>query len=152
MASPSIPVTAEPHRAVPRGLLPLILFCLGHFFVDLYSAGLGVLQPLLLERFGLNFTQAGILGGLLVFSSSVMQPVYGYLSDRIHTRLFTVLTPAIAGLFISTLGIAPSYQWLMLLLLLGGAGIAAFHPQASGRAAFGLDEGRARYMAVYISF
>src|SRR6266545_2492355 len=95
-------------REVARAsLLALILFCLGHFFIALYSSALGVLQPLLLERFGLNFTQAGILGGTLVFSSSVMQPVYGILSDRFHSRLFTALAPAAAGIFISSLGWAP---------------------------------------------
>ena len=45
-------------------LVPLVLFCAAHFFIDLYSASLGVLQPLLLEQFGLTFTHAGILGGV----------------------------------------------------------------------------------------
>ena len=69
-------LAAEPRkRAISTVVwLPLVLFCLGHFFVDLYSAALGVLQPLLLDQFRLNYTQAGILGGVLVFSSSVMQP------------------------------------------------------------------------------
>ncbi len=150
MASPPIPVAAEPHRAVPRGLLPLILFCFGHFFVDLYSAGLGVLQPLLLERFGLNFTQAGILGGALVFSSSVMQPAYGYLSDRFHSRMFTALAPAVAGFFMSTLGWAPGYWGLLAMVVLGGCGMASFHPQAAANAVAGVTVNRARAMAVFI--
>ncbi len=134
------------------GLYSFVLLCGGHFAVDLYSGALGALQPLLIKQHHTSLTQAGILGGLLVFSSSVMQPVYGYLSDRIHSRHFTVLAPAVAGIFISSLGIAPSYLWLMLLVLLGGAGVAAFHPQASSRVALGLEEGRARFMAVFISF
>src|SRR5437763_2024550 len=85
-------------------VLPLVLFCLGHFLVDLYSGALGALQPLLQSRFGLNFTQAGILGGVMVCSSSVMQPVYGLLSDRWRSRFFTALAPALAGIFISSLG------------------------------------------------
>lgn len=134
-----------------RPYLPFLLLCSGHFSVDLYSAALGALQPLLVERFHTTLTQVGILGGLLVFSSSVMQPAYGYLSDRIHTRLFTVLGPAVAGLFISSLGLAPSYLWLLLLVLLGGAGIAAYHPQASARALLGVDQGRGRAMALFVT-
>ena len=61
------------------GGLTLILFSVGHFFVDLYSGSLGVMQPYLIDRYGLSLTQAGLLGGLLVFSSSVTQPLYGYL-------------------------------------------------------------------------
>ena len=55
---------------ISAGLLPLIFFSFGHFCVDVYSSALGILQPLLLDRFHLSLTQAGILGGTLVFSSS----------------------------------------------------------------------------------
>src|SRR5438876_613528 len=123
-------------------LPPLVLFSCGHFFVDLYSIALGVLQPLLLAQYGLSLTQAGLLGGMLVFSSSVMQPVYGYLSDRFHTRLFSVLAPAMAGLFISSLGLASGYWMLMAMVWLGGAGIGAFHPQATANATLGIKSNR----------
>lgn len=144
--------TQSPHaRATRAGLVSLILLSCGHFFIDLYSSALGALQPLLVEQFRLSLTQVGILGGLLVFSSSVMQPVYGYLSDRFHTRLFCALAPAVAGLFISSLGLAPSYGWLLLMVFLGGAGVASFHPQASARAALTVSERRGRTMAIFIS-
>jgi FSR family fosmidomycin resistance protein-like MFS transporter len=138
-------------RAANAGLLTLTLLSLGHFFIDLYSSALGALQPLLKQQFQLSLTQAGILGGLLVFSSSVMQPAYGYLSDRFHTRLFTTLAPAVAGVFISSLGLAPGFGWLLLMVLLGGAGIASFHPQGSARAALTAEARRGRSMAVFIS-
>ena len=133
------------------GFLSLILFSLAHFFIDLYSSALGVFQPLLGDKFHLNLTQAGILGGLLVFSSSVMQPAYGYLSDRFHTRMFSVLAPAVAGIFISTLGLATNFAWLVAMVLAGGCGIASFHPQASARATAGIAGNRGRWMAVFIS-
>ncbi|MDQ6706230.1 MAG: MFS transporter [Acidobacteriota bacterium] len=132
-------------------ILPLVLFSLGHFFVDLYSGSLGVLQPLILRQFGLSFTQAGILGGLLSFSSSVTQPLYGYLSDRFHSRLFTVLAPAVAGIFISTLGWASGFPMLLLMVFLAGAGMASFHPQAASNATNGIERNRARAMAIFIS-
>ena len=112
---------------------------------------MGALQPLLVERFGLSLAQAGILGGVLVFSSSVTQPAYGYLSDRIRTRLFAALGPAVAGVFISALGIARGYEWLLAMVLLGGIGISMFHPQASSRAVLGIESKRGRAMAVFIS-
>ena len=130
--------------------LPLALFCLGHFFVDLYSGALGVMQPVLLDRFRLSYMEAGLLAGVLVFSSSVMQPVYGYLSDRLHSRLFTVLGPAMAGIFISTLGWAPGYGGLLAMVCLGGAGIASFHPQAAANAVANIRKNRGRAMAVFV--
>jgi FSR family fosmidomycin resistance protein-like MFS transporter len=88
----------------------------------------------------------------MVCSSSVMQPAYGYLSDRFHSRLFSALAPAVAGIFITALGVAPSYGWLFLLVALGGAGVASFHPQASARVGLAMTAHRGRWMAVFISF
>ncbi len=142
----------EPARTLQRPIwLPLLLLSAGHFFSDVYSGALGALQPLLVDRFGLTLADAGLLGGMLVFSSSVTQPLYGYLSDRWRTPAFVIAGPAIAGVFISSLGLAPGYGWLLLMVFLGGAGIAAFHPQASASAAAGITEHRGRAMAVFIS-
>jgi hypothetical protein len=112
----------------------LTLFCITHFIIDLYSGALGALQPLLLDQFHMSYTQAGILAGVLSFSSSVLQPGWGYLSDRFHSRLFTALAPAVAGIFISSVGLAPSYPVLLGMVFLGGAGIASFHPHAASNA------------------
>src|SRR5437868_8336582 len=137
-------------RMARHSMLPLVLFCLGHFLVDLYSGALGALQPLLQSRFGLNFTQAGILGGVMVCSSSVMQPVYGLLSDRWHSRLFTVLAPGLAGIFISALGVAPGYLGLLAMVWMSGVGIASFHPQAAANATAGIERNRSGAMAIFI--
>jgi MFS transporter, FSR family, fosmidomycin resistance protein len=150
----SSPAAAAPSEAVPsvarQTVLPLVLFCLGHFLVDLYSGALGALQPLLQSRFGLNFTQAGILGGVMVCSASVMQPVYGLLSDRWRSRLFTALAPALAGIFISSLGWAPGYAGLLAMVWIGGVGIASFHPQAAANATARIQRNRSGAMAIFI--
>lgn len=133
------------------GAITLLLFSLGHFLVDLYSGSMGIFQPLLINRLGLTLTQAGILGGALAFSSSITQPVYGYLSDRFRSRFFSVLAPAVAGIFIAALGGATNYKWALIFALLGGAGVASFHPQASVWAAAGMLSNRGRWMSVFIT-
>ncbi len=146
-----LPRAADVLAGAPLTLLPLVFFSLGHFCVDLYSSALGVLQPLLIDKFGMSFTQVGLLGGVLVFASSVMQPAYGYLSDRFHSRLFTVLAPAVAGIFIAGLGWAPAYTGLLIMVALGGTGIACFHPQAAASATVGIRHNRSGAMAVFVS-
>ena len=67
-------VNAELAPAARVTIISLVLFCVRHFFIDLYSGALGALQPLLVDRFRMSFTEAGILAGVLSFSSSVLQP------------------------------------------------------------------------------
>ncbi len=151
MSSQASALELDPAQSSRSTFPPLVLFSCGHFFVDLYSIALGVLLPLLLAQYGLSLTQAGILGGVLVFSSSVMQPVYGYLSDRFRSHLFTALAPAGAAIFISSLGLASGYGMLLAMVWLGGAAIASFHPQATANATLGIKRNRGRAMATFIS-
>ncbi|HWZ29739.1 MAG TPA: MFS transporter [Bryobacteraceae bacterium] len=136
---------------VRAGILGLVLFCLGHFFIDLYSSAMGAFQILLQQKLHFSLTQAGYLGGIMVFSGSFVQPAYGYLSDRFHSRMFSALAPAVAGIFIACLGLAWNFWAAAALIFLGGVGIASFHPQASARATLGIDNNRGRWMAVFIS-
>ena len=138
-------------RTVRTGVFTLALLSLGHFSVDMYSGAVGALQPRLVERLGLSLTQAGVLGGVFIFASSVMQLSFGYLSDRIHSRLFAALGPAIAALSISCLGLAPGYWWLIALVVVGGFGIASFHPQSSSTVGRAATARRGGWMAVFIS-
>lgn len=140
-----------PARSEPVAFRTLALLSCGHFFIDLYSNALGALQPLLVARHSMSLARAGFLGGLLSFSSSVMQPLYGYLSDRFGFRGFTILAPLIAGVFISCLGLASGFPLLALFVILGGVGIAAFHPQAAEQAASSLRERRGLAMSIFIT-
>jgi FSR family fosmidomycin resistance protein-like MFS transporter len=147
-AVPFTPVNSDGKR---DGYRALALLSFAHFFIDLYSSGLSSFQPMLVERFGLSLAQAGLLAGMLIFSSSLLQPVYGIWSDRTGSRLFTVLAPAMAGVFISSLGVATGYPMLIAMVLLGGMGIASFHPQASANATARIAENKSKWMAVFIS-
>lgn len=133
------------------GVSTVLLFSAGHFFIDLYSGALSIFQPVLIEKLGLSLTQAGILGGALVFSSSVTQPLYGYLSDRYRSPLFSALAPAVAGIFITAMAFASSFPVAVLLAVLGGAGISSFHPQGSAWAAASIRSNRGLWLAVFIS-
>lgn len=128
-----------------------MLLSAGHCCVDMYSSALGALQPFLADQLKLTLTQAGFLGGALVLSSYMMQPVFGFLADRMRTRLFAALGPLIAGVCISSLGLAPGYSALVLLACLGGLGMAMFHPQASAWATVNVAEKRGNSMGIFIS-
>jgi FSR family fosmidomycin resistance protein-like MFS transporter len=128
-----------------------LLFCVSHFVIDLYSIGLGTYQPLLVDKLGLTLSQAGLLAGLFLFSSSLTQPVYGILADRFPVRHFTMLAPLAAASGVALLGLAGNFWTVTVLVLMTGAGIASYHPQATAHATLRMRSHRARWMAIFIS-
>jgi len=109
----------------------LILVSLGHFTIDSYSSFFSPLLPLLVAKLHLNLTLVGSLVALAAVSSSFSQPLFGWLSDRVHRPWFVAFGPLVAAVFLSSVGLAPTYGALIALLMLGGIGVAAFHPQAA---------------------
>lgn len=130
---------------------PFLLLCFGHFAIDFYSAAVATLQPLLADKYSLSLAQVGVLGGVFMFGSAVLQLFFGLLSDRIHSRLFVVLGLVTAGVFLSSLGVAPGYKSLLLIALLGGMGVSAFHPQSTSQAASLAKTRRGLGVAVFIT-
>src|SRR5215470_5494445 len=109
----------------------LILVSLGHFTIDSYSSFFTPLLPLLVTKLHLSLTAVGALVALASMSSSLAQPLFGMLSDRVGRPWFVAFGPLVAALLLSSIGSAPTYAALVGLLLLGGIGVAAFHPQAA---------------------
>lgn len=102
----------------------------GKLVNDTYVSFLSPLLPILIAKFGLSMTFAALLSSTLSVSSMIAQPVFGYLADRWATRAFVVLGPLVTASFMSALGLAPDYATLILFVILGGLGTAAFNPQA----------------------
>ena len=140
--------TASVEMKVHQSILKLSA---AHFLIDAYASMLGAFLPFLHEKLNLSLSQAGILGGALVFSSSLMQPLYGYLADRLRHKAFAALGPGVAGVFICSMGMAPSFTALLVLVILGGVGIAAFHPQGAAVTAEVGNRRRGYQMALFIS-
>lgn len=132
-----------------RNRSALIALAVGHFVNDAYSSTIYPLLPVLAERLKLTPTEVFLLAPLLNITSSLMQPLYGFLADRYTKRAFAVAGPAVTGLFISLIGIAPSYSVLLILLLLGGVGIGSFHPQGAALAAETDVERRRRAVSIF---
>jgi FSR family fosmidomycin resistance protein-like MFS transporter len=104
-----------------------------------------------MTKLNLSITQAGWLGGILVFSSSFTQPLYGYVSDRYLKRFFAVFSPLITAVFMSCIGLAPNFWSLACLLALGGIGIASFHPQSAAMTSFASRNRRGLGMSIFVT-
>jgi MFS transporter, FSR family, fosmidomycin resistance protein len=107
------------------------LLTFGHLTIDSYSSFFSPLLPLLVQKLHLSLTLVGSLVALSSLTSSFSQPLFGLISDRMRRPWFVAFGPLTAAVFMSGLGLAPSYAALVALLMLAGLGVAAFHPQAA---------------------
>ena len=106
-----------------------------HGIHDTYQAFLPALLPVLIQKFSLIKTEAGLLS-VFVTVPSLLQPFIGYLADRAPLRYFVIFTPAVTAVLMSLIGVAPSYILVALLLFVVGISSASLHatgPVLAGR-------------------
>jgi len=125
--------------AAPASLLGLRwrlwLMTLGHLVIDSNAALLFALLPLFVNRLHINFAQAGALATLLLMTSSVTQPLFGFWQDRHPLFPLSSIGLLVAGLAMGLTGFVTSYPEMVALVFTAGLGVAAFHPQAVAQAA-----------------
>jgi MFS transporter, FSR family, fosmidomycin resistance protein len=135
-----------------KGRFTIALLSTAHFVMDSYSSFLFQLLPLMAMKLNLTPVRAGLVTSTLTITSSLMQPVYGLISDRYLKRSMAVMGPLIAAVFLSCIGTADSLPMLMVLVVLGGIGVGMFHPQSAAlvsRAA--LVDGRGEHQGMVMS-
>ncbi len=111
--------------------LPLLLLAIGHMTTDLSQGALPVLLPFLKDAFQLTYAQVGFIVLTQNITSSVIQPLFGYLTDKLSLPWLIPVGVLLAGLGMSITGYAPTYTVLLLIVTITGLGVASFHPQAS---------------------
>jgi FSR family fosmidomycin resistance protein-like MFS transporter len=103
----------------------------GHLFTDVGQGSIPALLPFLIVRDHLNYASASALILAATISSSVIQPLFGHISDRRSLPWLMPIGPALGGLGVALVGIAPSYGLTFAAVVLSGIGVAAFHPEGS---------------------
>lgn len=103
----------------------------GHFAIDLYAAILIPLYPLIAQKLEISLAEISIIIAVGHSISSVLQPVFGYISDKIHKRVFMFFGIIFSSIFIPLGFKAPNALMLTLCLMLGIIGNAFYHPQVT---------------------
>src|SRR4030042_6715847 len=152
MAELSAPASIDQNKAdTTRFQLGRVLLIISaHFIHDTYSAFLAPLLPNLIDKLSLTYTQAGSLSAFTQLPS-LLNPLLGYLDDKINLRILFILAPAISATTMSCLGMAPNFISLAILLFVTGLSISAFHAPSPAMIArvsgYQVGRGMSLYMA-----
>jgi len=121
----------------------------GHLAVDFASGSVPALIPFLRSRFHLGYALAAMLLLAVTLSSSLVQPAFGLRSDRRGALWLIPGGVAVAAVGIGGAAVAPAYPLVLALVLVGGLGIAAFHPEGAKFAAYASGHKRASGMSYF---
>src|SRR5256886_256862 len=124
-AAPPFATTVE--RVRPHARL-IGLLALGHFVVDLTQGALPGVLPFLKSAHGLTYAQVATIVLAANLTSSIAQPLFGYLADQTMRRGTLPTSIFVAGAGMPLPGVAHGYKSLLLLVVLMGLGVAAWHP------------------------
>ncbi|GAX87204.1 MFS transporter, FSR family, fosmidomycin resistance protein [Lebetimonas natsushimae] len=109
----------------------VFLLSFAHLTHDIYTSFLAPVLPLLIQKLGLNVTEASILD-VIRRIPALFNPYLGLLISRKDLRIFTILSPSITAIFMSLIGIAPNYIILLILIFLAGISAQIFHIATPG--------------------
>ncbi len=121
----------------------------GHLFTDISQGAIPAMLPFLVATDHLNYAAASALVLAATISSSVIQPLFGHLSDRISLPWLMPIGPVLAGLGVALAGFAPSYALTFAAIVVSGIGVAAFHPEGSRFANYVSGARRASGMSLF---
>src|SRR2546427_63866 len=105
------------------------LLAFGHLVIDLNQGSIPAVLPFLRNAHGLSYAEAATIVLVGTLTSSLIQPVFGYLSDQIARRWILPASVFLAGAGLALTGIAPGYLAVLGLVLVMGLGVAAWHPE-----------------------
>ncbi|CAN5567269.1 MFS transporter [soil metagenome] len=115
-------------RSGSQALRALFLTAFSHFTLELCQNFLPVLYPLLITSMGLHYTQIGVIALTITLTGSILQPFFGFLSDRLGPERVCALSVLWLGLLMGLVGLMPNYWMLLALVALASVGSAAYHP------------------------
>ncbi len=117
-------------RRVEWNLRGIGIVALAHATNDFYAATVPLLIFYDVSRWGLSPWYQGALAFVWYLTSSIVQPLFGFWSDRHGRWWFLPAGVLLTTLGVCALGVAPAIPLLCVAIVCGGLGSAIFHPEA----------------------
>lgn len=109
----------------------ILLVSLGHLSCDINGGALPAILPFLRAAYDLSYQATGGLMFAYACLSSMIQPLFGLLSDRLSKPWFIPVGVLLAGCGLAAIGWMPGYWGIFAAIGLSGVGAALFHPEGA---------------------
>jgi MFS transporter, FSR family, fosmidomycin resistance protein len=123
---------------------------IAHTFNDFYMNYIQTLLPFFVSA-GLSVSKGAFLVSAFTITSSLLQPVFGYLVDQKNQRWMVYAGTMWMAVLLSLIGVIDNYLLLVFTVTLSGVGTAAFHPQASAMITAVSGQRKGFYQALFIA-
>jgi FSR family fosmidomycin resistance protein-like MFS transporter len=135
-------------KRIPGAIFRLSI---GHLAIDINMTVLPAVIAVLVSEGGLSYLLAGLLLTSYNLTSSLTQPLFGWLADAKGRTIPFAAAMAIGGVAIGGMGLVDSFPVLLALTALAGVMHASFHPIAVSTVSRAAPEGdRARTISYYV--
>jgi FSR family fosmidomycin resistance protein-like MFS transporter len=125
------------------------LLTLAHTATDVNQGVIPVLLPFFIAEHNLTYAAAAAIVFTTTLVSTVTQPVFGFVADRLSRPWLMPLGVLLAGLGLACVGIAPTYRIGLVAIALSGIGVAAFHPEGARLANRFAGDSKATAMSIF---
>jgi FSR family fosmidomycin resistance protein-like MFS transporter len=115
-----------------RPLMPVLAaLSVAHLLNDLIQSMIPAIYPVIKDTYHLDFARIGLITLAFQVTSSILQPLLGYLTDRRPWPYAMVAGMGATLLGLLSLSFASSYEMVLVAAALVGFGSAVFHPEAT---------------------
>ena len=127
----------------------IALLSSAHLCDDINQGVLPAMLPFFIAAYHLTYAAAAGLVLAQTLSSSVVQPLFGWLADRRSSPWLIPVGMGLAGLGVAVAGLAPTYWLIFGSIAVSGFGISAFHPEAARRVRYLSGSRQATTMSLF---
>jgi FSR family fosmidomycin resistance protein-like MFS transporter len=99
--------------------------------VDFYQGAVAALVPFLVAERAYTYAAAAGIVLAATLASSVVQPLFGALTDRWALPWLLPLSTLAGGAGVAAAGLGDSYALTLVMVAVSGVGVAAYHPEAA---------------------
>jgi FSR family fosmidomycin resistance protein-like MFS transporter len=117
-------------RTAPTGR-PIALLSVGHACVDTYQGSVAALVPFFVAERAYPYAAASGIVLAASLLSSVVQPLFGALTDRWVMPWLLPVSTLVGGVGVALAGVGGSYALTLAAVAVSGIGVAAYHPEAA---------------------